>query len=66
MASSHPDSSPNTGEKKGGAKKNVDGRLDGAMWNTDYKPGKISAKEVVDPNAGLGSLGKQEGAEGGH
>ena len=65
--SAHPDSNPNTGEKKGGGKRNEDARLGGAEWNTDHKPGAMGKlKEVVDPNDGNPSLGKQGGAEGSH
>lgn len=53
-------------ETNGGSMKNKDAREMGSAWDTDHSPAKISPKEVVDPNAGVPSLGSQTGAEGGH
>lgn len=53
-------------EGKKGGMLNDDAREMGSSWGQDHSPGKISPKEVVDPNADVPSLGHQPGAEGGH
>lgn len=53
MPSGHTDSNPNKGERKGGNKKNVDGREGGSGWNSDKMKSKFNDKSVgVMPNEG--------------
>lgn len=60
MASSQPDSSPNSGNKAKGGQKNVDGRVDGAAWNSDKSKAAFKDKAVdCMPNEGAPELSKK-------
>lgn len=53
-------------ESPKGGMKNNDGREMGSAFDADNAPGKISPKEVVDPNASVSPIAHQPGVEGGH
>lgn len=58
--SNYPDASPNSGAKKKGGMKNVDGREGGAGWNSSKSNSKFSDKSVgTMPNEGAPELPKK-------
>lgn len=60
MASSYSDSSPNSGAKKKGGMKNVDGREGGSGWNSDKSKASFKDKAVDSmPNEGAPELPKK-------
>lgn len=64
MASTYKDSNPNAGAGKGGGKKNVDGRIDGAAYNKQQKAA-FDAQKTYDPNESIKKLPQVSGLEEG-